>query len=104
MELAGLRRGYFTTTVLLSMWTASFAQKDISFSTAGFYKLDQSVEMEACHFKNGWYFYKGNIKNAESVSFKQGNNWRMGQLPCGVDLLPAAANNNAFGQYGMIAN
>ena len=62
------------------------------FSTAGFYQLNEESGRHVYSFNNGWYFYKGDIKNAEKLNYKLNNNWKQVQLPHGIDILPQEAS------------
>ncbi|MEX8546955.1 MAG: glycoside hydrolase family 2 TIM barrel-domain containing protein [Mucilaginibacter sp.] len=62
------------------------------FSTAGFHKLDNSNSRLVYSFNNGWYFYKGDVKNADKANYKITSRWKQVTLPHGVDILPADAN------------
>lgn len=74
--------------LLFCAFNTVFAQKQStaqSFSTAGFYPMENSGR-SVHNFNNNWYFHKGDLKNGSSVTFDK-NQWSLVQLPHNPDLL-----------------
>lgn len=59
-------------------------------SVAGFFQLPNSGR-EIFNFNNGWRFYRGDVKNAELVTFDD-SNWEVISTPHTVELMPAEAS------------
>ncbi|MDQ6901381.1 MAG: beta galactosidase jelly roll domain-containing protein [Bacteroidota bacterium] len=94
MKIQKLLTWIFIATTMLCNSAYSQAIKFNSdiFSTAGFHKLKDSDSRLVYSFNNGWYFYKGDIKNAYATNYQATNRWKQVTLPHGVDILPADAN------------
>lgn len=61
-----------------------------SFSTAGFYELENSGR-KAYNFNAGWRFFKGDVQNAEKLQFDD-QSWEVVCLPHSVELVPSEAS------------
>lgn len=82
----------FLTSVLL-FTSVVYAQIKTNYqsSTAGFFATDVAGARQVFSFNNGWLYYKGNLKNAETPGFKT-TGWQSVQLPHGIDILPEEAS------------
>ena len=76
------------TLLFFCAFNAVIAQKNSivqSFSTAGFYPLENSGR-SVYSFNSNWYFHKGDLKDGASVNFDK-TEWSLVQLPHNPDIL-----------------
>ncbi len=74
------------------MWFAFslWANHQPEFSTAGFFRLDNSGR-EVFSMNPAWRFYKGAVDNAETKEFND-KDWSVVSLPNGIEYLPTEAS------------
>ena len=70
----------------LSLWAA----RQPEFSTAGFFRLDNSVR-EVYSMNPAWRFHKGAVEGAETKEFND-KDWTVVSLPDGIEYLPTEAS------------
>ena len=81
----------------LSLWAAHQPE----FSTAGFFRLDNSGR-EVFSMNPAWRFYKGAAEGAEAKDFDD-KDWTVVSLPNGIEYLPTEASGciNYQGKSGI---
>jgi len=63
-----------------------------SFSTAGFYPIENSGR-SVYNFNNNWYFHKGDLNDGQNINFDK-TNWTLVQLPHNPDVLSDHASGS----------
>lgn len=78
------------SVVIMSLLAATVCGHDVSFSTAGFYELENSGR-EVYNMNVGWKFCKGSQQNAWQKEYDDVS-WEAVALPHGMELLPEEAS------------
>ena len=82
----------------LSLWAAHQPE----FSTAGFFRLDNSGR-EVFSMNPAWRFYKGAAEGAEAKDFDD-KDWTVISLPNGIEYLPTEASGCINYQGGSLVS
>lgn len=90
-----MRTRFFPLIVLLYLGFqvhANTSQNSLETSIAGFFELKKSGR-EVFNFNPGWRFFRGDVKNGESMNFDD-SSWEIVSTPHSVALVPAEASGN----------
>ena len=90
-----MRTRFFPLIVLLYLGFlvhANTSQNSLETSIAGFFELKKSGR-EVYNFNPGWRFFRGDVKNGESMNFDD-SSWEIVSIPHSVALVPAEASGN----------